>query len=356
MLHKNMVVRVPKVMKRVKSWLGSRLRNQQLLYAHHRYLKSGRYIVRGSLIHRFNYIPPSHLLQWSGDSAVSAIILLINPFRPLGNYTCLARVNGGVLLLGGASGTVTRVSVEPIFDHTYAILRNHFSRHVPSPSFEIDRKGRAQLERQVNGVFLYSCDDSQQLRVLRDLIKMVARLCKDCKQKKSNFYLYKPISLLIAVKLPSPFASWLPLLRSSYLISNVLQVPSHGDLLPKNILITNSKFSVIDWDPRYVSRRPFWYDIMSFINSSDYLRRTYLSGELDMDFNQLLKAAALPLEIKSVRRLLPAALSVTRCSPDVPLGSERHYKKMVEHFQGWAYSSDQEEFLPIRAGAVSEDI
>lgn len=336
---------MPMLFVRAANWTRQQRLMRRLIRTHRRSLRSGRYVIVGELAYRTTYAPPRHLRDDKATSRFASSALLLGGVRGTGGYECLASGNGGVLLLGGDSGTVKRISREPLVDAGFLLVRERFSRYLPVPAVAMDPSGRVQVEQHVHGVCLRDLEEPQQLELVRGLLRRLASLCLDEQEGDSRRFIHEALGVLNLPVLPAAFSAWVPVMRSSSLAKAPL-VPSHGDLWRKNILVDDSSAWTIDWDPRYAGLRPFWFDAMTLVGGSDPLRKAFIGGSFDSEFANLLAAVGMPPDVESVRHLLAMAHMATiapfprECRP----GSRDHHSQVREHFNKWAAAVGETRF------------
>lgn len=247
---------MPTLFTQFVSWVRQQQKIRGLLRKYRRSLKRGRYVIDRKLAYSSSYTPAPSLLQRYGSSSLRAPALLLAGVRDAAEYECLASATGGVLLFGGVTNTVKRIISEPLFDDEYVAIRKRFSRHLSAPTFKVDASRQALVEQQVHGVCLDELDEAQQLDIVKGLLRRLASLCFQEKHSDSKQFLHQALSALNPSLLPADLLPWLQVLRSSMLVADVPLVPSHGDLLPKNVLVNGDDTWIIDWDSRFVGFRP----------------------------------------------------------------------------------------------------
>lgn len=246
--------------------------------------------------------------------------------------------------------TVKRVASGSPFDDQYIALRECFSRHFSVPTFEVDASGKAQIEQQVNGVCLDELDGPRQLELVKDLMRRLASLCTEHRQSDSGRFVHQALEDLDPAVLPSELTRWLPILRSSKLVTDAPLVPSHGDFLLKNVFVDGSNTWIIDWDSRFIGLRPFWYDALSLFKTpeSHYLRNAFIEGRFDSELTGLVAASGLQSVIKDlkdmkpVRKLLAVAWIVSFRYPN--MNAYRLNQLITTHFDRWFAFTGRNEF------------
>jgi hypothetical protein len=309
-----------------------------LLRAHRTDLRRGRYVIAGDVAHRSSYVPPAHILTRKAGPPSHVPVLLLSRIREPAVYEGLIRSNGGVLLFGGASRTVKRISTEASFDARYVELRQAISGHVRAPAFQVAPSGLWQIEQEVRGTCPVRLEYARQLDIVKKLLRGLTSLCSEECQGDSDQFVYEGLRSLRSSLLPSSLVPWITAIRDSRFLSQAPLVPGHGDLKLANVLADDHACWIIDWDPRYVALRPFWYDAIRLFHEAPHMQNAFWSGHLDHEFTQLFRAAGMTTDIGEVRRLLPAAMSTLFRSPNFEMESTRRHEYVIARYRDWAAS------------------
>ena len=152
-------------------------------------------------------------------------------------------------------------------DERYEGFRELLSRYVPMPKFQVLDPTNIR-EELLETVSFDSLPLAAQLVSLRNLLQMLATAARfECKAAPEGFY-ERLTSLLPRDSWPDSLQVALSPATLERLVKNALFVPSHGDLSRTNIRILVGKpesLTVVDWEPRFLRERPFWFDSISVI-------------------------------------------------------------------------------------------
>jgi len=274
--------------------LGAATHRLSLILALHRHrskLSAGLYIIRANLAYRLGSQIPGSLLKSRGNSPLLLIWPLLGRYRGSlgGQALCLSRAES-VIILNLFNGSFERVA-KSMFNRKYSYIRNEMSRFLPAPRYKINRERSSISEDIVEGDHLSECCDSLNLIICTSIIQSL------CKIKMK----FAPGDFLRDYEESPAWTSFL--------------VPSHGDLGSNNIIVSgNSIFTIIDWDPYMMGLRPPWYDPLTLIGSSDFLREAYVEGAFNLVFQntfpELAGSRSERLNIIETRHLLLAVKSI----------------------------------------------
>ena len=172
---------------------------------------------------------------------------------------------------------VLRYSEAP-FTSEYERLRRVFSHHVPSVPFEVLPGRHRLVESLAPGTPLSDIDAAAQLQVVADLLDHLAELAGMAGEGDSIELLTSAVATLDQGSSIDEQHETLV----AYLGSSVL-VPSHGDLVGGNILVSQGRPVVIDFGA--LAQRPAWYDGVLLVSTTanEWRRRSGKGDPVELD-------------------------------------------------------------------------
>ena len=284
----------------------------------------GLYVVRGSLAQRFGHPLPDHLERTKGHDRTfgrpSRVVLRLilplaapacsliwnNSGTDRGASAVVATSGRGGLLIAEEQGYVIRVADRPVYTPEYVAMRREVAQHIQSPWFTVGDNGRILKEDFVRGRHLADVPIEVQIDGVRELLRSLASLVASEGTGSSRSFVNASIAWVEPAELP-------PVVRRSIenpdfleLLSDGPLLPSHGDVVVSNVIMSDDGIRVIDWAPHRLALRPFWYDALTIVNCSRY-RLHNLRGDFDRELEELwIAAGRRPKRIDESRTLLAA--------------------------------------------------
>lgn len=224
----------------------------------------------------------------------------------------VATHDGGVVALHPEEGKVARTYGSRHLDAEYTALRTRFSRHLPTPSFEVSPDGRLLTEDFVRGQHFAGLGEADQLQVVRRVLRSYASLTEhegegDCHAAVTD--------AVRAVREGNPPAGVADLLSGFDLARRSAPwplVPSATDASVKNLIITGDGRPVAI-DLGNLRLDPFFsYPLGVVTTARGVVLEQFVAGGLDEELTALLGAAApdFPLHGAGPEALLALRLAV----------------------------------------------
>ncbi len=168
----------------------------------------------------------------------------------------------------------------------YRELRSAFVEQGLSTPFEVSLDNHWVLEPIVEGLPLNYLGPADQIAALQRLIKRFADLARETAAPKSNLGRDQLGDILAQSPIREARRRRLEIMKMFGVSSEVLGVPSHGDLKGHNVRATDSGVYLIDFDE--LAYRPFWVDAtMLVLKTSPELIST---GAFDAGIEGVFKA------------------------------------------------------------------
>lgn len=218
----------------------------------------------------------------------------------------VAAHDGGLVLLDPEGGKVTRTHASRPVDSAYVDLRARFSRHLPTPDFEVSPTGRFLTEDFVLGAHFAELDDSEQIRAVKSIFSAYASLTAHEREGDCHAAV---TSAVHAVAVGSPPAGYLELLGGKNLPEWARTwplVPTATDASVKNLIITGEERPV-PIDLGNIRLDPFFYfPVGVVIMARGSVLQAYLAGGLDEELAALMRAAGSDFPVDPGREALLA--------------------------------------------------
>lgn len=190
---------------------------------------------------------------------------------------------------------------EDAFSSDYGSLRKSFACFVSSAAFEIQADRTKMVEELVQGESLMALSAEERVPVVRECLAQLSDLVKAEDRGSSRRMLEEALCdgerrLPRVNSLRGSLLSWL---------GEAHLVPSHGDLSPNNIRVTNN--GPVCYDFETVHLRPAWFDGVDLLLRARFFTRgelgLELSASLEPDLVTFLRLA-IPGEMPSQWRRL----------------------------------------------------
>ena len=314
----------------------------------------GLYVVRGSLAQRFGHPLPDHLERTKGHDRTfgrpSRVVLRLilplaapacsliwnNSGTDRGASAVVATSGRGGLLIAEEQGYVIRVADRPVYTPEYVAMRREVAQHIQSPWFTVGDNGRILKEDFVRGRHLADVPIEVQIDGVRELLRSLASLVASEGTGSSRSFVNASIAWVEPAELP-------PVVRRSIenpdfleLLSDGPLLPSHGDVVVSNVIMSDDGIRVIDWAPHRLALRPFWYDALTIIASPAVpdLFQEFLAGRFDDEFITLYAKAGCEFELGEVVDTLRTwvLLRAFEEQAQVPAPDERLMKVALKHW------------------------
>lgn len=251
-------------------------------------LERGFYKPIGSGLWNIAVPVPGHLLEtkgaertsrrsvkgWLVDVLLAVVLLLLRPpvvvcNRGGGASGAMLSRHGDQLFFDVWQRHVLRKTTRPAYLERYVELRTSFASTVRQPRFCVVSQQEIREEMLV-GEPLSSLPPLQRVQSIESVLGCLLLKVVSSPDEESRAYRRR-----IEHRVESsifPLELELVLLEGiqSHLLDRARLVPSHGDIVPHNIMVLpNDELAIIDWEPRLMGRRPFWFDSMRLVVMGD---------------------------------------------------------------------------------------
>ena len=270
---------------------------------------------------------------------------------PEGASVVLRTREKGLLLLSPSGGWVRRSSATTPFSAQYEALRRSISAHVAASTLlEVSGDGRVTTEEYVSGSHLSRLPLDDQVTTIRQFIVSLNGLIRSEGSGSSHDYLDRCLDRAHESAIPDDLRRVLDRDRAHGLLGSAPLVPSHGDVVIGNLVVTDNGPILIDWDPEILGTRPFWVDALRPLCAQNTrVTHQFRAGTFDEELTNLWATSGRPApDLEQHRDVVAAVCHVTFCdylyprTPQSDLVSDRTYLAAVnEHWDSWRNSGTE---------------
>lgn len=184
------------------------------------------------------------------------------------------------IVFASQSSQVARVLHDRLVPERYEELRNELQSFVPGPAFTVSQHRDAIVDGFVDGKPLSLHSSSDQVLHARTLLEQLS--CASSSASDSDRPTSSLPTLLQSLGNSCLGAEFSGRERVAGLVA-APQAVSHGDLHPGNVIVTTASFRpvVIDWEPAYLAKRPYWFDALTLLLTQRPLLTEFWNGSLD---------------------------------------------------------------------------
>ncbi|MCC5811238.1 MAG: hypothetical protein JJU06_12785 [Ectothiorhodospiraceae bacterium] len=257
-------------------------------------LVSGQFLQEGRIAYRKGIALPEHLKKTKGhnkDSLIYEMAKILARTGKINNnnegekknlFEIIVLTNpDDILLISKENEIVRRYSKNFNFSGNYLTIRKEISKRLPLVSFSISERGDYITEELADGHPLNQESIEKIIEVSNRIIQNSSPQKKFIDSEKNNDEIT---------------------LRTFF--SNEFWAPSHGDLRPQNILVTNRDAGEVKIiDASNLGLHPFWYDGLMLATEAGV--RLFAQGAFDGALQHLFRSGGLPaLSLTSHRQLV----------------------------------------------------